>query len=106
MFQRAHDLCGCCDCLSRQSIQSERGALREGGAHYGERARIRVPVLNASTEHDLDEVSLPWGRSAVILTVPAEPFFDSQRDRIVALAMRYAVPMIAGLREYVAAGDL
>jgi putative ABC transport system substrate-binding protein len=38
--------------------------------------------------------------------VPAEPFFDSQRDRIVALAARYAVPMIAGLREYVAAGGL
>jgi putative ABC transport system substrate-binding protein len=38
--------------------------------------------------------------------VPAEPFFDSQRDRIVALAARYAVPMIAGLCEYVAAGGL
>jgi ABC-type uncharacterized transport system substrate-binding protein len=40
------------------------------------------------------------------LIVAAEPFFDSQRDRIVALAARYAVPMIAGLREYVAAGGL
>ena len=40
------------------------------------------------------------------LIVPAEPFFDSQRDRIVALAARYAVPMIAGLREYVVAGGL
>jgi putative ABC transport system substrate-binding protein len=40
------------------------------------------------------------------LIVPAEPFIDSQRDRIVTLAARYAVPMIAGLREYVAAGGL
>src|SRR6516225_126540 len=57
---------------------------------------LRIPVLNASTEHDLDDA----------LAVPPEPFFDSQRDRIVALAARYAVPMIAGLREYVVAGGL
>ena len=68
---------------------------------------IRVPVLNASTEHDLDECFASFGKiGADALIVPAEPFFDSQRDRIVALAARYAVPMIAGLREYVAAGGL
>jgi ABC-type uncharacterized transport system substrate-binding protein len=68
---------------------------------------IRVPVLNASTEHDLDECFASLGKiRADALIVPAEPFFDSQRDRIVALAARYAVPMIAGLREYVAGGGL
>jgi ABC-type uncharacterized transport system substrate-binding protein len=68
---------------------------------------IRVPVLNASTEHDLDECFASLGKiGADALIVPAEPFFDSQRDRIVALAARYAVPMIAGLREYVEAGGL
>jgi putative tryptophan/tyrosine transport system substrate-binding protein len=68
---------------------------------------IRVPVLNASTEHDLDECFASLGKiGADALIVPAEPFFDSQRDRIVALAARYAVPMIAGLGEYVAAGGL
>ena len=68
---------------------------------------IRVAVLNASTEHDLDEAFASLGKiGADALIVPAEPFIDSQRDRIVALAARYAVPMIAGLREYVAAGGL
>jgi putative ABC transport system substrate-binding protein len=68
---------------------------------------IRVHVLNASTEHDLDEAFASLGKiGADALILPAEPFFDSQRDRIVALAARYAVPMIAGLREYVAAGGL
>jgi putative tryptophan/tyrosine transport system substrate-binding protein len=68
---------------------------------------IRVPVLNASTEHDLDECFASLGKiRADALIVPAEPFFDSQRDRIVALAARYAVPMIAAFSEFVAAGGL
>jgi putative tryptophan/tyrosine transport system substrate-binding protein len=68
---------------------------------------ISVRVLNASTEQELDEVfaSLP-GLKISGLAVPAEPFFDSQRDRIVALSARYAVPGIYGLREYAAAGGL
>jgi putative ABC transport system substrate-binding protein len=40
------------------------------------------------------------------LVVPAEPFFDSQRERIVALAARHAMPMVTSLREYVVAGGL
>jgi putative ABC transport system substrate-binding protein len=68
---------------------------------------IRIAVLNASTEQSLDEVFASLGKiGADALVVPAEPFFVSQRDRIVALAARYAVPMIANLREYVVAGGL
>jgi len=68
---------------------------------------IAIRVLNASTERDLDEVfaSLPkLGVSG--LAVPAEPFFDSQRDRMVALAAQYGIPAIYGLREYAVAGGL
>jgi putative ABC transport system substrate-binding protein len=68
---------------------------------------IRVHVLNASTEQGLDEAFASLGGlGASGLVVPAEPFFVSQRDRIVALAARYAVAMIADLREYVVAGGL
>jgi putative tryptophan/tyrosine transport system substrate-binding protein len=68
---------------------------------------IRIPVLEASTEHGLDEAFASLGKiGADALVVPAEPFFDSHRDKIVALAARYAVPMIANLREYVVAGGL
>ena len=68
---------------------------------------IRVHVLNASTEQGLDEAFASLGGlGASGLVVPAEPFFFSQRDRIVALAARYAVAMIATFREYVVAGGL
>jgi putative tryptophan/tyrosine transport system substrate-binding protein len=68
---------------------------------------IRVHLLHASTEQELDEAFASLGKlGAGGLVVPAEPFFDSQRDRIAALAARYAVPMIANLREYVVAGGL
>ena len=68
---------------------------------------IAIRVLNASTEHDLDEVFASLPNIGVNgLAVPAEPFFDSQRDRIVALAARYRVPAIYGLREYAVVGGL
>ena len=68
---------------------------------------IPIPVLNASTERDLDEAFASLGKLGVGgLVVPADPFFGSQRDRIVTLAARYAVPMISTFREYVVAGGL
>jgi putative ABC transport system substrate-binding protein len=40
------------------------------------------------------------------VVVLAEPFFDSRRDIIVALAARYAVPTVYSVREYAVAGGL
>jgi putative ABC transport system substrate-binding protein len=78
------------------------------GAIAGASVRgIDVHVLNASSELDLDEVFASLEKlGAGGLIVPNEPFFDSQRDRIVALSARYAVPAIYSIREYVVAGGL
>jgi len=40
------------------------------------------------------------------LVVPADPFFTSQRDSLVALASRYNIPAIYAWREFPAAGGL
>jgi putative tryptophan/tyrosine transport system substrate-binding protein len=68
---------------------------------------ITVHVLNASTDRDLDDAFASLAKMrAGGLVVPAEPFFDSRRDLIVALATQHSVPMIASFREYVVAGGL
>jgi putative tryptophan/tyrosine transport system substrate-binding protein len=38
--------------------------------------------------------------------VGADPFFDTRRDRLIALAAQHQVPAIYQLREYALAGGL
>jgi putative ABC transport system substrate-binding protein len=68
---------------------------------------VGVTMLHAGTEQALNEAFANFVKSgAGGLVVPNEPFFDTQRDRMVALATRYAVPVIYPFREYVMAGGL
>jgi putative tryptophan/tyrosine transport system substrate-binding protein len=68
---------------------------------------IELEILNASTEHEIDEAFATAVRlRARGLVVAGEPFFDSRRERIVALAARHAVAASYGFREYVIAGGL
>ena len=70
-------------------------------------ATARVYHVNASTEREIDEAFASLGTlHAGGLIVPNEPFLDSQRERIAALAARYAIPALYNFREYVVAGGL
>jgi putative ABC transport system substrate-binding protein len=67
----------------------------------------RLSILKASTEDEIDTalatlVQLHAGG----LVVMADPFFNSRREQIVALAARYAVPAIYEWREFADAGGL
>src|SRR3954452_10407455 len=68
---------------------------------------VQLPILYAGTESEIEAAfaSLVQG-NADALVVTAEPFINSRRQQIVALAARHAVPAIYGIREYVAAGGL
>jgi putative ABC transport system substrate-binding protein len=84
----------------------EADARREANA-AASALNIQVHVLNASTEHELDEgfASLTkLGAKAAV--VGSGPFFLTQRDRIVALAAQRGVGTISPFREFVAAGGL
>ena len=67
----------------------------------------RLVILSASTEA---EFAANFARLAKergdALVVENDPFFDTQRDRLVALVARNAVPAIYHIREYPAAGGL
>jgi putative ABC transport system substrate-binding protein len=64
-------------------------------------------VLQASTDRELDAAFETLAQERVLaLTVAAAPFFDTRRDKLVALGQRYGIPTIYQFREYAAAGGL
>jgi putative tryptophan/tyrosine transport system substrate-binding protein len=68
---------------------------------------LQLDVLRASSKDDLDTAFATLVRQrAGTLVVSADPFFISQRDQLVALAARHAVPAIYFAREFTAAGGL
>ena len=68
---------------------------------------VRLIVTNASADRDFAPAfALLIQERAGALLVAADPFFNSRRDQIVALAARHSVPAIYEWREYAEAGGL
>ena len=69
--------------------------------------RVQLHILKAGSENEIDAAfaALVQLRAGALL-VGTDPFFDSQLDRLVALAARHAVPAIYPFREYTTAGGL
>lgn len=68
---------------------------------------LQLHVLTASSEDQIDAAFAALNQHKTdLLLVGNDPFFNSNRARIIALAERCAVPAIYELREFVAAGGL
>jgi putative ABC transport system substrate-binding protein len=77
--------------------------VREAAAAKG----VQLHILKAGTESEIDAafpslVQLQAGG----LVVGTDPFFNSRREQLVALASRHAVPAIYEWREFAEAGGL
>lgn len=64
----------------------------------------QIQIFNASTENEIDEAFTQISKQKFdALLVGTDPFFTSQRDRLVALAARNRIPAVYSLRAYVQA---
>jgi putative tryptophan/tyrosine transport system substrate-binding protein len=85
------------------NVEHDIGGLQAAALAKG----VELKILKASTENEIDTafatlVQLhPDG-----LVVASDPFFNSRRDQLVALATRYAVPAIYEWRWFATSGGL
>jgi putative tryptophan/tyrosine transport system substrate-binding protein len=68
---------------------------------------LQIEIALAGKDQELEAAFpiLAQSHTAALL-VTADPFFDTRRDRIVALAAEYKLPAIYQFRDYAVAGGL
>jgi putative ABC transport system substrate-binding protein len=85
------------------SAETQSKELQEAGRALGRQTRI----LQATGEGELDTAFATAVQLRVgALLVCADPFFNSRREHIVALAARHAIPAMYEQREFATAGGL
>jgi putative ABC transport system substrate-binding protein len=84
---------------AKSEIEETQSVARASG--------LDLTILNASTESEIDAAFAALRQHSIeTLIVTGDPFFVSRRNKVVALAARYAVPAIYVQREFAAAGGL
>jgi putative tryptophan/tyrosine transport system substrate-binding protein len=92
-------------------LANPNSALTEGiirDAQEAARAKgVTLAILKAATESEIDAAFATFVQlHAGALLVAGDPFFDSRREQLVALASRHAIPAIYSERDFAAAGGL
>jgi putative tryptophan/tyrosine transport system substrate-binding protein len=85
------------------SAESQSKDVQEAARAIG----LQIHVLRANTDREIEAAfeTIAQHRIAAV-AVASSPFFDTRRDKLVALAARHSVPTIYQFREFVAAGGL
>jgi putative tryptophan/tyrosine transport system substrate-binding protein len=83
--------------------ETERATIQDAARALG----ARLVILEASTPSEIESTfEVLVGQNVNALVVSGEIFFLTQRDRLVELAARHAVPTIYAYREFPVAGGL
>jgi putative ABC transport system substrate-binding protein len=70
-------------------------------------AGLQLMILRAGADQEIDAAFETIVRARVpALAIGADPFFDTRRTKLVALAAQYAVPTMYQFREFVTSGGL
>ena len=89
--------------MARPSSGAEVRAAQEAAQTLG----ASLYVQSASSAGEIDEAFANFTRHRInAVLIGSDPFLNAQRDQIVALVSRLAIPTMYNLREYVAAGGL
>jgi putative tryptophan/tyrosine transport system substrate-binding protein len=88
---------------NRPDHAHELREVQEPAATIGQ----QIHILPASNVSDIDAAFATAAQlRAGAMLIGSDPFFNSQRDKIVALAARHSIPAIYEQREYALAGGL
>jgi putative ABC transport system substrate-binding protein len=86
-----------------QASEGQERDVQEAGRALG----VHIHILRASSDRDIEAAfEIVAQQRIAALAVGADPFFDTRRDTLVALAARQMVPAIYHFREFAAAGGL
>jgi putative tryptophan/tyrosine transport system substrate-binding protein len=88
---------------TRPDVEIQLRGVQEAARALGQ----QIVVPNASSERDIDSAfaTLVQQRAGALL-VGSDVFFYNQREKLVALAARHAVPAVYQWRDFVAVGGL
>jgi putative tryptophan/tyrosine transport system substrate-binding protein len=68
---------------------------------------VQIRIVNASSEQEIDAAFATLSQQGIGgLVSGTDPFFDTRRDQIIALAAHYGMPTIYSQRAYTVAGGL
>jgi putative ABC transport system substrate-binding protein len=85
------------------NFQTQLRGVQDAARDLGQ----QVSILSASTEREIEVAFATMTQSgARALLVGSDPFFSSERDQVVALAVRRAIPAIYEGREFAMSGGL
>jgi ABC-type uncharacterized transport system substrate-binding protein len=108
-FEVLHELVPKADALAflsnpnNAATEAETSDVQAAAGALGQ----KLIVVNAGTEGDFDAAFAAIVQRRVgALLMQADPFFNSRREQLVALAARHAVPALSPYLDYAAAGGL